>query len=195
VKILFLGGVLLATFGTFGISNTQHTQASKYAGQETREIKSLSPDDIAELRRGGGWGLAKSAELNGMPGPAHLLELKDKIPLKPEQVSDIQKIFDEMKANAIREGEHLIELEKQLESRFRDRTISDQELRRLLDGISKSRRDLRYIHLSAHLSTPALLTKDQITRYNQLRGYGDNPCASVPEGHDSTMWRKHNSCE
>lgn len=33
---------------------------SKYAGQVTRAIKSLSEDDIAELRRGGGWGLAKA---------------------------------------------------------------------------------------------------------------------------------------
>jgi hypothetical protein len=48
---------------------------------QSRAIKSLSDNDINELRRGGGWGLALAAELNGMPGPAHLLELKDKIPL------------------------------------------------------------------------------------------------------------------
>ncbi len=37
---------------------------SKYIGQENRAIKSLSSEDIAELERGGGWGLAKAAELN-----------------------------------------------------------------------------------------------------------------------------------
>ena len=29
---------------------------SAYAGEESRQIKSLSADDITELRRGGGWG-------------------------------------------------------------------------------------------------------------------------------------------
>ena len=29
---------------------------SKYAGQENREIKSLSPNDIEELQKGAGWG-------------------------------------------------------------------------------------------------------------------------------------------
>lgn len=55
--------------------------ASPYAGLETRAIKSLSDADIETLRQGGGWGLALAAELNGVPGPAHLLELKDEIGL------------------------------------------------------------------------------------------------------------------
>jgi hypothetical protein len=57
-------------------AHAQPGPAMPYAGQDARDIKSLSAEDIAELRRGGGWGFAKSAELNGMPGPAHLLELK-----------------------------------------------------------------------------------------------------------------------
>jgi hypothetical protein len=51
------------------------------------------------------------------------------------------------------------------------------------------------VHLSRHLQTPPLLTPHQIARYNQLRGYTSDPCASVPEGHDAEMWRKHNGCE
>ena len=57
---------------------------SKYVGQEKREIKSLSESDIEELKNGGGWGLAKAAELNGVPGPVHLLEMKKEIGLNPE---------------------------------------------------------------------------------------------------------------
>ena len=52
------------------------THPLPYAGLEARAIKSLSAADVQELRRGGGWGLALPAELNGVPGPAHLLELK-----------------------------------------------------------------------------------------------------------------------
>lgn len=52
----------------------QH-EGSPYAGQESREIKALSPDEIAALRKGDGMGFAKAAELNGYPGPRHVLDL------------------------------------------------------------------------------------------------------------------------
>ena len=67
-----------------GTDHSGHSQVSKYGGQKGRAIKSLSADDIAELQRGGGWGLAKAAELNGVPGPAHLLEMKNEVPLTVE---------------------------------------------------------------------------------------------------------------
>ena len=35
--------------------------ASPYAGQQTRAIKALSPEDIASLRNGEGMGMAKAA--------------------------------------------------------------------------------------------------------------------------------------
>lgn len=56
-------------------SHHKHDRASPYAGQQVRDIKTLSRDDIEELSRGGGWGLANAAELNGMPGPTHALDV------------------------------------------------------------------------------------------------------------------------
>lgn len=177
-------------------SDAGHSPVSKYAGQETRTIKSLSPDDIAELRRGGGWGLAKAAELNGVPGPVHLLELKDEIALEAAQVSALTEIYEGMKARAVEGGERLISLERELEDHFRDGTITDAILRASLDEIAAARRDLRYVHLAAHLRTPAILSRDQIRKYNELRGYSTpDPCANVPEGHDAQMWRRHNGCK
>lgn len=73
-KSLIALPILIAAFAAQA-AETNHSRASKYAGQQKRLIKSLSPGDIAELRRGGGWGLAKAAELNGLPGPAHLLDM------------------------------------------------------------------------------------------------------------------------
>lgn len=64
---------------------------SKYVGEEHRTIKSLSSDDINELKKGGGWGLAKVAELNGVPGPAHILEMEQKINLTHEQKKPLKK--------------------------------------------------------------------------------------------------------
>lgn len=173
----------------------QHNHGSKYAGQERREIKSLSPDDLKELRRGGGWGLAKAAELNGMPGPAHLLEMKDKIALTPDQVAKIKALFQDMQGKAIITGKKLIALEKKLELAFQSGGMPEAELRAQLDAIAKVRAQLRFVHLATHLKTPGILSKTQITRYNTLRGYAKDPCASVPKGHDATMWRKHNGCK
>ena len=65
--ILALSAVVFSDY-----ARSQHAHNSEYVGEERRQIKSLSDDDISELRQGGGWGLAKAAELNGVPGPAHL---------------------------------------------------------------------------------------------------------------------------
>jgi len=168
--------------------------ASPYAGEEARAIKSLSAEDIAELRRGGGWGLAKAAELNGYPGPMHLLDLKEEVALSPAQVSAVQALFEVMRAEAVAEGQRLIALEEGLEAQFRDRRVSEASLGEAVGAIAESRGRLRFIHLSAHLKTAALLRPEQVERYNALRGYAEGPCARVPAGHDPAMWKKHNGC-
>jgi Spy/CpxP family protein refolding chaperone len=171
-----------------------HAAHGPYAGQQTRAITSLSEEDLAELRRGAGWGLAKPAELNGMPGPAHLLELKDEIGLSADQIGRVTAIFDAMRARAIAEGDRLIAAEADLDAAFRDGSIDETRLRDLLSRAERSRSALRYVHLSAHLQTPAVLTSAQISRYNTLRGYRTDPGAAVPDGHDPAMWRAHNGC-
>ena len=61
---------------------------SKYIGQEGRIIKSLSSEDIKSLQTGTGdafGGMAKLAELNGYPGPRHVLDLTNELKLSDEQ--------------------------------------------------------------------------------------------------------------
>ena len=186
--------LLLALFFA-GTAAAADNRPSPYAGQETRPIKSLSEEDLAELRRGGGWGLARAAELNGMPGPAHLLQLKDRIPLSTDQVAAITTIFRNMRAAAIAEGKRLIAREETLEKAFRNANLNDRSLRELLSEIGQARTALRYVHLAAHLKTLPLLSDDQVARYNILRGYAGDPCANPPKGHDAGMWRKHNGCD
>lgn len=67
--------IAVLPLSAFAQDHRHGRNSSPYSGFEAREIKSLSEQDIEELRRGGGWGLALPAELNGRPGPAHLLEL------------------------------------------------------------------------------------------------------------------------
>lgn len=158
---------------------------SPYAGEESRAVKSLSADDVAELIRGGGWGLAKAAELNGMPGPVHLLELKDDIPLTHEQVSAITAVYERMREAAIAEGEHFIAAERALDDAFRAGTVTEESLRTLLAEVARSRARLRFIHLAAHLETPGLLTHEQIARYDAIRGYRSHGHGTAHGGHGS----------
>jgi hypothetical protein len=187
--------LVLILIATFAFSAADHTHKSKYAGEEKREIKSLSATDIEELQNGNGWGLAKAAELNGVPGPVHLLEMKEEINLGAEQIQAVEDAYRKMKQEAVPLGLELIELERELNNHFANRTITDELLRQILQKIARVHRQLRYVHLSAHLKTPHILRSKQITLYNKLRGYSsDDPCENVPNGHDPEMWKKHHNC-
>ena len=108
----------------------QHSH-SAYAGMENRDIKSLSESDLEDLRRGAGWGLALAAELNGVPGPAHLLELKDQIGLSAEQVRAIEEIFAQMKSEAQAAGAEFIAAETSHRGRVSRRRLVARYIARL----------------------------------------------------------------
>lgn len=146
--------------------------ATPYAGQQQRTIKSLSPADIATLHKGGGWGFAKAAELNGLPGPIHVLELADKLKLSGEQKARITTLFNRMRAAAVPLGRQLIAQERRLDRLFATRRVTAETLRELVQQIGRTRAALRTVHLAAHLETPKILSAHQVARYNQLRGYG-----------------------
>jgi hypothetical protein len=178
------------------IADTGHGHDAPYAGQQKRQIKSLSAQDVDDLLAGRGWGLARAAELNGLPGPAHLLELKDEIGLNEDQVRRIETLFADMNRRARELGRRLVDLEKRLDQGFAQRRFDDAALQTALRDIASVRGELRYVHLATHLKTPPILTERQITAYNRLRGYtDDDPCASPPGGHDAAMWRKHHGCQ
>lgn len=149
----------------------EHVHSSPYAGQEHRAVESLSADEIAALETGEGWGLAKAAELNGMPGPSHVLAMKTELHLTGEQEDRSRNIFQRMRGEAIAKGKILVAGEQALELAFRERSIDDGGLREHLRRIEASRANLRYIHLAAHLEMLKVLSASQIDRYNELRGY------------------------
>lgn len=168
LKMITVAMVLATVAAT---AATAESEPSPYAGQQMRQIKGLSPQDIDDLRHGRGWGLAKPAELNGVPGPTHLLDMADQIGLDSAQVAQLRAIKEEMTAQAKPLGEKLIALEAELDRQFASGTITDASLRQLLAQIAETRRDLRYTHLATHFKTPPLLTAEQIATYKRLRGY------------------------
>ena len=193
-KLFWLLIVLSLSHEVIASENSDYT--SHYFGEENREIKALSAEDIVELQRGGGWGFAKPAELNGVPGPAHLLEMKEEISLNAEQVFQIEKIHEEMRSEAIPLGNEYIHAERNLDTMFKTGSMSNDSLLLLIEQIEDIRANLRYVHLSKHLETLELLSEKQIKLYNKLRGYSeDGVCDNIPEGHDAEMFKKHNGCE
>src|SRR5690242_13138834 len=105
-----------------------HAQ-TPYAGMQTRSIKALSEQQIADLGAGRGMGLALAAELNGYPGPSHVLELADKLELSADQRAGMQRLFDSMKAEAMPLGARLIEQEAELDRQFAARTVTSESLK------------------------------------------------------------------
>ncbi|MEL6465705.1 MAG: hypothetical protein AAFQ58_12125 [Pseudomonadota bacterium] len=170
------------------------SDASPYAGEQARDIKALSASDLEEIARGAGWGLALPAELNGVPGPTHLLELADALGLDTRQREEIEAIRVQMQADAIAAGIVFVDAERALDAAFRAGVPAQEVLAGLVAEAGAARAALRLVHLEAHLRTAPLLTEEQIDRYAVLRGYTDDPCALIPEGHDPEMWRRHNGC-
>src|SRR5215469_11419050 len=142
-----------------------------YAGKQTRSIKALSDDDIVALRDGTGMGMALAAELNGYPGPAHVLELADQLKLTEEQLGQVTAIHDRMSAAAKPLGAELLAREQTLDQQFAKGDVTPERLAAETVEIGELQGRLRAVHLSAHLETRALLTPEQIALYEQLRGY------------------------
>ena len=95
-----------------------------YAGMQARPVKALSDQQIADLKAGRGMGLALAAELNGYPGPMHVLELASPLGLSDDQRAKVAGLFDAMKQEAVALGERLIAAETVLDRQFADKTIT-----------------------------------------------------------------------
>ena len=163
-------GCLLAALASIP-AKAEQTPAP-YAGQQDRAIKSLSPEDVSQLLAGQGWGFAKPAELNGFPGPVHLLELKSEIGLSESQTARIDALYREMKAEAQVAGQRFVEAERALDKAFAEGAIDGAALAALVGEAERRRSALRLINLRTHLATLPVLTHHQVQMYNRLRGYG-----------------------
>ena len=119
-------------------------------------------------------GLALAAELNGYPGPSHVLELADKLNLSADQRAKVQELLNSMKQEALPLGAKLIEQETELDRQFANRDITPPSLKLETAAIANTQGALRESHLKYHLTTVALLSEAQRQRYSELRGYGAN---------------------
>lgn len=209
--------IIVTAIGAVGIAESRHfftqsvatdteTQTSAihslYAGQEARGIKALSQADIEGLLAGAGTpfgGMAKPAELNGYPGPRHVLDAIEagEFEVTNEQKTQIENLYEKMKAQAIMLGKQIITIEQKIDEEFTNKTVTNESLQKNIAESAKIYEQLRFVHLKYHLQMVDILTPEQVEQYNLLRGYiGDNdPCENIPEGHDAELWKMHNDCE
>lgn len=174
---------------------------SPYVGQETRRIKALSENDIEGLLAGAGTpfgGMAKPAELNGYPGPRHVLDVIEagEFDITAGQKVKIEKLYEEMKAQAIILGEKIVSAEQKIDDEFASNTVTEESLRTNITNSADSYKQLRFLHLKYHLLMKDALMPKQVQQYNLLRGYvSGDPCKNIPQGHDLKLWKMHNDCE
>jgi hypothetical protein len=162
ISLLFAGAAAAAS-----------NEASTYAGLEHRSIKALSEQQVDDLRRGRGMGLALAAELNHYPGPVHVVEASGALGLSAEQLQRTEALLGALRADAIPIGQSIITLEAELEARFASGAAEASEVEHLVMRIAETQGRLRYVHLSYHLQMRELLTPQQLVRYDELRGYAD----------------------
>ncbi len=138
-------------------------------------LRGLDSAEVEALRAGDGMGQARAAELNGRPGPKHVLELADSLGLSPEQRARVEEVRARMLAAARPLGAEILAGEAGLESAFREEAMDDAELARRVKALAEQRGRLRLVHLQAHLETSALLTPAQREQYYQLRKPSPTP--------------------
>ncbi len=147
---------------------------SPYTGEEKREIKALSSEDIEGYLKGHGMGFAKTAELNHYPGPNHVLDFAKELALSKEQLDRTKETYDEMHKDAVSSGRQIVERERILDNSFANQEIDEKGLMEMTVEIGRLKGELRAVNLKAHLKMREILSSHQADKYDELRGYQGN---------------------
>ena len=164
--------ILILSLLAAGVAQGEGEGHGSYAEFHSREIKALSASDVEGLQQGRGMELALPAELNGYPGPMHVLELADKLELTTEQREQTEQAFERMRERASDLGGQVIESERELDRRFAERRATLEEIERLTDQTARLWGQLRAVHLEYHLHMLTVLDDEQVRRYSHLRNHG-----------------------
>jgi hypothetical protein len=162
---------LVAAAPAFAQHAHQPSAQSGYAGMQERDIKALSAEQVADLRDGKGMGASLAAELNGVPGPLHVLQLRERLDVTSEQAAQLEHITAVMKTQARRLGEEIVAAEAALDAGFKSGQADKAFIQTTTARISQLQGELRAVHLIAHLMTRQVLSDQQVVAYNHARGY------------------------
>jgi Spy/CpxP family protein refolding chaperone len=145
----------------------QHTPGAPSEGH-LRAQACLDEFD-AVVRDGRGFGMAFAADQQGYPGPMHVLELKERLGLSPEQETRVRALVDAMFAASRPKGARLLDAEARLRALFASGRADESTVRGATAEVERARAELRLVHLMSHLKTRELLTDAQRRLYHEAR--------------------------
>ncbi|MEX2643064.1 MAG: hypothetical protein WD270_06400 [Acetobacterales bacterium] len=171
-------GLLLA-----GPALAAAAEPGSYAPWESRPVSGLSAQQIDDLRAGRGMALALPAELNGFPGPRHVLDLAGELALTPEQRGRTEAMFAEMQREAAALGDRIVEAEMRLDRLFAGGDPDGEAVRIATGDVARLYGELRFTHLRYHIAMKRLLGPQQLAAYARLRGYDGGGGRHGDHGH------------
>ena len=142
-----------------------------YAELARHRVKALSEEQAAGLLAGRGMSLALAAELNGYPGPMHVLEHAAALGLAPEQRARAEDLRRAMEGEALTIGARIVAAEEELDALFARGEADAGKLAALTATLGALGGRLREVHLVAHIGMREALSPDQRAAYARLRGY------------------------
>ena len=183
--------VVAVGIAVIAASAQSETSPGPYAGQQARSIKALSDADIAGLLEGSGAGFAKAAELNGYPGPAHVLELSAQLRLDASQESETRELLSAHKERARKLGFELVAAERELDRLFTQKLADASAVDQATQQVGRLQAQVRAEHLKTHLTQAAMLRPEQIRQYAVLRGYAAESNGAAPAQQDHSSHSHH----
>jgi Spy/CpxP family protein refolding chaperone len=165
--VMALAGLLGGAAAAWG----QHGHSGSHEeGHRAAQACAIEFEQVVGTGRG--FGMAFAADQNGYPGPMHVLELKDRLKLSPEQEAKMRHLMHAMFTESKPKSARLLEAEATLRRLFAEGTADDAAVRAAVEAVERARRDVRLVHLLTHLKTRDLLTEEQRRIYHEARWSG-----------------------
>ncbi len=127
------------------------------------------PADRNALLNGETAGQATTAEINGYPGTAFVLEHTKELQLSSGQIQAVLKVKEETLSRAKELGKRIVQIEQELDEAFKSGMLNERSIQDDSEQIGKLRGRLRAVHLAANYRTKSLLTQVQLEKYRALR--------------------------
>lgn len=93
------------------------------------------------------------------------------------------EIYEAMENDAVKLGRQIVYKEAELDALFAKGLATPESLRKIVGELAQLQGQYRLAHLNAHLSMRSILSAEQISQYEKVRGYSG--------AHSTTLHHQH----
>ncbi|MBI3635527.1 MAG: periplasmic heavy metal sensor [Candidatus Rokubacteria bacterium] len=161
-----------AVLGALALTLTAATARGQHGAHGTDghlRAQACATEFDAVVADGRGFGMAFAADQNGYPGPMHVLELRERLGLTPEQAAKAERLMRAMFDESRPKARALADAETRLRRMFADAAADETRVRAAAAEVERARTEIRLVHLLTHLETRDLLTESQRHLYHEAR--------------------------